>query len=128
LAATNLEYPNMQIFRARAAAQFAFALLLGAAAMSPALAESATEERQSLDDAWWTGPILANSAHTLPQGHALIETYLYDDIQGGNDAYRSFNYLLYGLADRWTIGLIPVGGVNSGSGKGARLGVSDTTL
>ena len=34
--------------------------------------------RQSLDDAWWTGPMLAPSANTLPQGHFLIEPYLYD--------------------------------------------------
>jgi hypothetical protein len=29
--------------------------------------------RQSLDDAWWTGPMLAPSAATLLQGHFLIE-------------------------------------------------------
>ena len=28
---------------------------------------------QSLDDAWWTGPMLAPSAATLPRGHFLIE-------------------------------------------------------
>lgn len=117
----------MHISKARLFASFALGFFL--AAGTPALAQSAPDPgRQSLDDAWWTGPILANSAHTLPQGHALIETYLYDDIQGGNDAYRSFNYLLYGLTDRWTIGLIPVGGVNSGGGKGARLGLNDVNL
>ena len=36
--------------------------------------------RQSLDDAWWTGPMLAPSAATLPRGHFLIEPYLYDVI------------------------------------------------
>ena len=46
-------------------------------------AESASLQRQSLDDAWWTGPILAASASTLPQGHALIEPYLYDVISNG---------------------------------------------
>ncbi len=29
--------------------------------------------RQSRDDAWWTGPMLAPSAATLPRGHFLIE-------------------------------------------------------
>ena len=32
--------------------------------------------RQSRDDAWWTGPMLANSAETLPKGHFLVESYL----------------------------------------------------
>jgi hypothetical protein len=31
--------------------------------------------RQSLDDAWWTGPMLAPSAATLPRGHFLIEPF-----------------------------------------------------
>jgi hypothetical protein len=31
--------------------------------------------RQPLDDAWWTGPILAASGATLPRGHYLIEPY-----------------------------------------------------
>ena len=35
--------------------------------------------RQSLDDAWWTGPMLAASANTVPKGHFLIEPYL-DDV------------------------------------------------
>ena len=35
-------------------------------------------ERQSLDEAWWTGPLLASGASTLPKGHVLIEPYLYD--------------------------------------------------
>ena len=111
----------MRISCLRAAA----ALLLSLVA-TPALAEDGA--RQSLDDAWWTGPILANSAHTLPKGHALIETYLFDDIQGSHNGYRSYNYLLYGLSDRWTIGLIPIGGINGGGGQRARWGFNDLTL
>ena len=34
--------------------------------------------RESLDEAWWTGPMLAPSANTLPRGHILLEPYLYD--------------------------------------------------
>jgi hypothetical protein len=60
--------------------------------------------RQSRDDAWWTGPMLANSAETLPKGHFLIETYL--------DGFGSRTYMLYGLADRFTIGVIPILGYN----------------
>jgi hypothetical protein len=38
--------------------------------------------RQSRDDAWWTGPMLAPSAATLPRGHFLVEHYLYDNPHG----------------------------------------------
>jgi hypothetical protein len=75
---------------------------------------------QSMDDAWWTGPLLAASASTLPQGHFLVEPYLYDvitygtyDTQGRrvstpheND-FGSQSYVLYGLTNQVSIGLIP---------------------
>jgi hypothetical protein len=77
-------------------------------------------EHQSLDDAWWTGPLLAANAATLPEGHYLIEPYLNDAILRGNysaagdlnrtareDNFGSLSYLLYGLTDRTTVGLIP---------------------
>jgi hypothetical protein len=48
---------------------------------SPALAQETTH--QALTDAWWTGPLLAPSANTLPRGHVLIEPYLYDVISQG---------------------------------------------
>jgi hypothetical protein len=86
---------------------------------------TAPVERQSLDDAWWTGPILAAGAGTLPQGHALVEPYLYDVIRYGRydrdgderDAsrthhYGSLTYILYGVTDRFTAGLIPTFGYN----------------
>jgi hypothetical protein len=76
--------------------------------------------RQSRDDAWWTGPILASGASTLPRGHALIEPYVfnvmsrgrYDDNGTRHDgprrhSYGSFTYLLYGVADGFTAGVIP---------------------
>src|SRR3569832_216515 len=37
----------------------------------------AQEARQSPDDAWWTGSLVAYSARSLPQGHMLIEPYLW---------------------------------------------------
>ena len=40
-------------------------------------------ELQSREDAWWTGPMLAPSGATLPQGHALIEPYLFDVVTNG---------------------------------------------
>ena len=99
----------------------------------PALAclslAAAAEQAQSLDDARWTGPMLAASAATLPQGHVLAEPYLYDTISPHENAYRSWTYLLYGISDRLTAGLIPVFGVNSISGKTGRAPqIGDLTL
>ena len=81
--------------------------------------------RQSLDDAWWTGPIVAAGAATLPQGHALVEPYLYDAVgyaRFDDDGHRrdaerahgygSLTYLLYGVTDDFTVGAIPVFGYN----------------
>ena len=75
---------------------------------------------QSMDDAWWTGPLLAASASTLPQGHFLVEPYLYDvvtyarhDTQGRRvstpheNEFGSQSYVLYGLTNQVSIGLIP---------------------
>jgi hypothetical protein len=74
----------------------------------------------TLDDAWWTGPLLAASAATLSHGHFLIEPYVYDSISNSHfddhgarhdtprtEAFRSQTYLLYGLTDTVTAGLIP---------------------
>src|SRR5262249_40612644 len=76
--------------------------------------------RQSREDAWWTGPLLAASPATLPPGHFLIEPYVYDVIPRGhydNDGRRhsgahannfgSQSYVLYGLVDRLSVGFIP---------------------
>lgn len=75
-------------------------------------AQEAGPPRQSLDDAWWTGPMLANSAETLPRGHMLFEPYVYDTASKGVDAFGSRAYVLYGLTDRLTVGLIPIVGYN----------------
>jgi hypothetical protein len=76
-------------------------------------------DRQSLDDAWWTGPIVAAGAATLPQGHALIEPYVYDVVTRGRydsdgnyrstdtvHSYGSLTYMLYGVTDSFTAGVI----------------------
>ena len=88
-------------------------------------AESASSSRQSLDDAWWTGPIVAAGAGTLPKGHALIEPYLYDVVRYGRydssgdrqsadrvHSYGSLTYMLYGVTDKFTAGLVPIFGFN----------------
>src|SRR5215510_15619256 len=99
--------------------------------------------RQSLDDAWWTGPLLAANASTLPRGHFLIEPYLFDVIRYGrydrdgnrqstprSNDFGSLTYILYGLADKFTVGLLPVGGYNTQSGgpSSSGAGFGDITL
>ena len=87
--------------------------------------ESEMKTRQPLDDAWWTGPIVTPGAGTLPQGHALVEPYLFDVIRYArfdNDgerrdadrthSYGSLTYMLYGITDRFTVGMIPTFGYN----------------
>jgi hypothetical protein len=108
-----------------------------------AFATTAYAERQSLDDAWWTGPIIAAGAGTLPKGRYLIEPYLYQAISydrfdaDGNrqDTPRarslgSLTYMLYGLTDDITVGLIPRFGYNDiSNGKDSSgVGLGDTTL
>jgi hypothetical protein len=99
--------------------------------------------RQSRDDAWWTGPLLAASAGTLAPGHFLIEPYVFDAIPRGyydNDGRRhsgphannfgSQSYVLYGLSDRVSVGLIPRFGFNDpGDGRSSsKVGLGDLTL
>jgi hypothetical protein len=99
--------------------------------------------RQSRDDAWWTGPLLAASPTTLPPGHFLIEPYLFDVIPQGHydnggtrrsgphaNNYGSQSYVLYGLVNNLTVGLIPRFSFNDpGEGRSAsKPGVGDLTL
>ncbi len=97
------------------------------AALSLARAEDAP---QSLDDAWWTGPLVAYSAHSLPQGHILIEPYLYDVTSKHTDSFHSFTYFLVGATDRLTVGVAPDIAYNSVRGGADSSGVhlGDTTL
>lgn len=93
---------------------------------------------QSLDDAWWTGPLLAPNASTLPQGHVLIEPYLYDVISEGSydprgtrvgaphaNSYGSLTYINYGLLNKFTVGVIPTFGYNEPSNSAGSAGVGD---
>ena len=94
---------------------------------SPAAADTDTA-RQRLDDAWWTGPLLANSAGALPKGHALIESYVFDVHTPHADGFGSQTYLLYALTDRFTAGLIPNFGYNQASGRPRGGGVGDLSV
>lgn len=107
---------------------------LGALAVfvpSLALAQaSSTSVRQSLDDAWWTGPIEAASPGTLPPGHVLLEPYFYDARTPHTNSIGSSTFMIVGLADRLAAGLIPVFGYNAvGNGpSSSRAGIGDFKL
>lgn len=121
------------MLRVRCAQGLFLAWMALACAPSPATAFTSWDTRpprQSLDDAWMTGPMLANSAATLPRGHFLIEPYLYDVISPGTDGFGSLTYMLYGLTDRLTVGLIPVLGYNrvSGGPDSSGIGFGDASV
>ncbi|HTV60479.1 MAG TPA: hypothetical protein VMJ93_16520 [Verrucomicrobiae bacterium] len=86
--------------------------------------------RQPRSEAWWTGPMLAASAATLPRGHFLIEPYLYDVISPHSNGFGSLTYVLYGLRDKVTVGLIPTAGFNKMNDAPSSSGVQpgDVTL
>lgn len=129
----------------RRAMQGTVALLAMMAGLASAQAPSPASStiRQTLDDAWWNGPMLAPSAATLPRGHFLIEPYLYDltmqsrfDSSGvrrsvpHSNGFGSLTYMLYELAYKVSVGLIPAAGYNevSGGPSSAGVGLGDLTL
>ena len=94
-------------------------VLLATGSVSISYASEMSQSPESIDDAWWTGPLLAASPATLPRGHILIEPYIYDaqvtgqfDHSGrrqpsaGASTLGSQTYLLYGVTDSLTAGLI----------------------
>ncbi|WP_425996686.1 transporter [Caulobacter sp. DWR1-3-2b1] len=122
-----------------------FILLLGTAGVGlarPAVAAEGAPYRQALDEAWWTGPLLASGASTLPKGRALIEPYLCNakpygriDAKGrrhdtpDEDNWGSQTYLLYGVTDTFTAGLIPRFGYRRAGGRSSSgFGLGDLTL
>jgi hypothetical protein len=116
------------------------ALALAALSTAPRLA---AQERQSRDEAWWTGPLLAPSAATLPQGHWLFEPYLFDVISTGTlDEHGhhhpaspehdlgSLSYIIYGLTDRLSLAVIPRFAYNepAGAANSSGIGFGDLTV
>jgi len=87
-------------------------------------------DRQQLGEAWWTGPMLANNASTLPRGHFLLEPYLYDEVSAHTNGLGSLTYIEYGLANRFTVGLIPTFGYNKASDglSSSGVGLGDVTV
>jgi len=98
----------------------ACAWIVAGNAAAQASVDSSDLDRQSRDDAWWTGPILAASAGSMPKGHWLVEPYVFNvnsNARYDNDRRRhpkdrsnslgNFTYINYGLTDRLTVGAIP---------------------
>ena len=86
--------------------------------------------RQSLSDSWWTGPMIANSPAIMPVGHAYVESYAYDVRKPGMNAFGSQTFMLYGLTDKVTVGVIPSFGYTrlGGGASSSRIGVGDVSL
>jgi hypothetical protein len=122
---------------------FAALVIMAGFAVAQETPVFASVDRQSLDDAWWTGPMLAHSAATLPRGHFAIGPYLDDvTVQGQYDrdgvrrsaphsnGLRLLTPVFYGLADRVSVGLILTAGYNevsSGPSSGG-IGLADVNL
>lgn len=61
----------------------------------------------AMKGARWTGPLLASTAETLPQGHFYTEPYFFDGISGGEHHPGTSGFYQYGLTDNWTVGMQP---------------------
>lgn len=88
----------------------------------------AKAERQDVGNAWWTGPIVAAGPETLPPGHVLFEPYLFDVVSGDRQTPGSRGYLLYGIAPRFTAGLLPSLSYAKDSAGQRHLRLGDLTL
>ncbi len=119
----------------------ALAALAACTMALPQLSAQSADHHQ-LSDAWWTGPMLANSAATLPRGHVLVEPYLYDvetretfDEAGArrstapSHGLGSLTYIIYGLTDRLALGAVPTFGytVAPHGANSSRIGVGDVS-
>src|SRR5436853_6313380 len=63
--------------------------------------------RAAMKSARWTGPLLASTAETLPQGHFYIEPYFFDAIVSGDHHPGSSGFYQYGLRNNLTVGFQP---------------------
>jgi hypothetical protein len=74
-----------------------------------AAADDAEAERwqAAMQGARWTGPLLASTAETLPQGHFYTEPYFFDVMSGGHHYPGSSGFYQYGLLDNYTAGVQP---------------------
>lgn len=130
------EVPSLRLY-AKALVVAGLAFLLCGAAPTPSPSPSMPPlAREALGEAWWTGPMLAPSAGTLPPGHWLVEPYVFDAIQYGSfdrngklagathaNSYGSLTYIIYGMAKRLSVGMIPTFGINEPAGGPSSMGI-----
>ena len=112
---------------------FLFCSLLALCVSRAALAQQRSDSTsldQSLDDAWWTGPMLAASPNTLPAGHVLLEPYFFDTKTAHAQGFGTFTYALVGLFDRLTVGSIIITNWNKPDNgtSSSGMGLGDVTL
>ena len=80
--------------------------------------------------------MLAPSAGAFPPGHILIEPYFFDVMQYGSydkhgalstaqhaNDYGNLTYIIYGLANRVSVGLTPILGFNTSNGSPSSSGI-----
>lgn len=105
----------------------AAALLLSAACLhAETQPADDCETGHPMNDAWFTGPMLANTAATAPRGHVLVEPYVYDVTTQGvygpggtrhsaphANSYGSLTYIIYALTSTTAVGLEPTFGYNA---------------
>ena len=82
-------------------------LLACTSAASRAEAPLADRLGAAMKSARWTGPMLASTAETLPQGHFYTEPYFFDVISNGDHHPGSSGFYQYGLLDNFTVGVQP---------------------
>ncbi len=107
-----------------------FVWAVGAAAIAslmpcPAKADNVDVEqmRAAMKSARWTGPMLASTAETLPQGHFYTEPYFFDVIVAGDHHPGSSGFYQYGLLNNLTVGVQPAFATDTNRlGRGMTIG------
>lgn len=77
-------------------------------------------------EAWWTGPLLANTPNIPPPGHLGVETYVFDVLTDSSSHIGSLTFAVVGITPDFALGVIP--GVTLGGTDGAKLAFGDVTL
>jgi hypothetical protein len=93
----------MKLFVAALAVIFSCSMATAAKAEEP----GAERWRAAMESARWTGPLLASTAETLPQGHIYTEPYFFDVISDGQHHGGSSGFYQYGLFNNYTVGVQP---------------------
>lgn len=88
----------------------------------------ATEMSPPTDEAWWTGPMLANTPATPPQGGINGETFFFEQIGSKSRLYGSLALISYGVTDRLALEVKPMFGMTRVGGNTSKPGVGDLNL